>query len=45
MYRKRSIFSYEKLEGGVTERLMVAVLKTAVSFFGTMGSNPIPSAF
>ena len=35
----------KKLWGGVTEWLMVAVLKTAVSFYGTMGSNPIPSAF
>ncbi len=27
----------------MTERLMVAVLKTAVSIFGTVGSNPTPS--
>ena len=31
--------------GGVTERLMVAVLKTAVSIFGTVGSNPTPSDY
>jgi hypothetical protein len=29
----------------VTERLKVAVLKTAVSIFGTVGSNPTPSGF
>ncbi len=28
----------------MTERLKVAVLKTAVSIFGTVGSNPTPSA-
>ncbi len=31
-------------EGGVTEWLMVAVLKTVVPE-GTVGSNPTPSAF
>lgn len=29
----------------MTERLMVAVLKTAVSLCGTVGSNPTPSGF
>ena len=36
---------YNSYLGGVTERLMVAVLKTAVSLCGTVGSNPTPSVF
>ncbi len=30
--------------GGVTERLKVAVLKTAFAFLANVGSNPTPSA-
>jgi hypothetical protein len=30
--------------GGVTERFMVAVLKTVFAFWANVGSNPTPSA-